>query len=67
MTKVEEFGNDEAKKVVLSSEDESELERAVELYLLDYPSNAYMTRRVDAWYGLDDRYYVSLWRRASCD
>ena len=67
MIKVEELGNDEVKKVILSSEDEKELERAVELYMLDYPENAYMTRRVDSWYGLDDRYYVSLWRRASCD
>jgi hypothetical protein len=48
------------------SPEPTELTKAVERYILDYPEAGYMTRVEEQGQNIDGTYYIKLWRLSSC-
>ena len=49
------------------SPDPTELTKAVERYMVDYPEAGYMTQIHEQGQTIDGWYYIVLWRLGSCD
>lgn len=49
------------------SPEPTELTKAIERYIIDYPEAGYMTQRHEEGQSIDGDHYVVLWRLSSCD
>lgn len=50
-----------------TSEDQSDVQGAVDRYFKDYPYEGYSTYIVEQGQDSDGKHYCNLWRMASCD